>query len=197
MGSLNKVMLIGNTGRDAEMRYLSTGTAKTDFSLAVGSRRRGQNGEWEEQTEWFNVVLFGDQAERISQYITKGKQHSSKAASAPASGTMTRASGTTAPKSSPTTSSSSTGVMPAVVAGAEAAMPAAATHGAKAEAATRRPAGHAVATAAARLPRAAMVVPTSTTCPSSSHCSPGSRALRTDNCDVTCAVVGGTARGQA
>jgi single-strand DNA-binding protein len=74
MGSLNKVMLIGNTGRDAEMRYLSTGTAKTDFSLAVGSRRRGQNGEWEEQTEWFNVVLFGDQAERISQYITKGKQ---------------------------------------------------------------------------------------------------------------------------
>lgn len=74
MGSLNKVMLIGNTGRDAEMRYLSTGTAKTDFSLAVSNRRRGQNGEWEDQTEWFNIVLFGDQAERISQYITKGKQ---------------------------------------------------------------------------------------------------------------------------
>lgn len=74
MGSLNKVMLIGNTGRDAEMRYLSTGTAMTTFSLAVNSRRRGQAGEWEDQTDWFNIVLFGDQAERISQYITKGKQ---------------------------------------------------------------------------------------------------------------------------
>ncbi|MDZ7728900.1 MAG: single-stranded DNA-binding protein [Dehalococcoidia bacterium] len=74
MASLNKVMLIGNTGRDAEMRYLSTGTAKTDFSLAVNQRRRNASGEWEDQPEWFNVVLFGDQAERISQYITKGKQ---------------------------------------------------------------------------------------------------------------------------
>lgn len=74
MGSLNKVMLIGNTGRDAEMRYLSTGTAKTDFTLAVNSRRRGPNGEWENQTDWFNVVLFGERAERISQFITKGIQ---------------------------------------------------------------------------------------------------------------------------
>lgn len=74
MASLNKIMLIGNTGRDAEMRYLSTGTAKTDFSLAVNQRRRNTAGEWEDQPEWFNVVLFGDQAERISQYITKGKQ---------------------------------------------------------------------------------------------------------------------------
>lgn len=74
MGSLNKVLLIGNTGRDAEMRYLSTGTAKTEFSLAVSNRRRGASGEWEDQTEWFNVVLFGDTAERLSQYITKGKQ---------------------------------------------------------------------------------------------------------------------------
>jgi single-strand DNA-binding protein len=74
MGSLNKVMLIGNTGRDAEMRYLSTGTAMTTFSLAVNSRRRSQSGEWEDQTDWFNVVIFGDMAERISQYITKGKQ---------------------------------------------------------------------------------------------------------------------------
>lgn len=74
MASLNKVMLIGFTGRDAEMRYLSTGTAKTDFSLAVSSRRRSQSGDWEDQTEWFNIVLFGDRAERVSQYITKGKQ---------------------------------------------------------------------------------------------------------------------------
>lgn len=73
MASLNKVMLIGNAGRDAELRYLSSGTAQAQFSLAVNSNRRNQAGEWEEQTEWFNIVLWGDAAERTSQYITKGK----------------------------------------------------------------------------------------------------------------------------
>jgi single-strand DNA-binding protein len=74
MASLNKVMLIGNAGKDAELRYLSSGTAQSQFSLAVNSRRRGQSGDWEEQTEWFNIVVWAEQAERISQYITKGKQ---------------------------------------------------------------------------------------------------------------------------
>jgi single-strand DNA-binding protein len=73
MASLNKVMLIGNAGKDAELRYLSTGTPKSEFSLAVNNRRRNPAGEWEDQTEWFNIVIFGDQAERVSQYITKGK----------------------------------------------------------------------------------------------------------------------------
>ena len=74
MASLNKVMLIGNAGRDAELRYAASGTAMSTFSLAVNSRRRGQSGDWEDQTEWFNIILFREQAERISQYITKGKQ---------------------------------------------------------------------------------------------------------------------------
>ncbi len=74
MANLNKVMIIGNTGRDAELRFTANGTAVSDFSVAVNSRRRGQSGEWEEETEWFNITLFGDRAERISQYITKGKQ---------------------------------------------------------------------------------------------------------------------------
>ena len=74
MGNLNKVMIIGNTGRDAELRYTANGTAVSDFSMAVNSRRRSQSGDWEDETEWFQVVLFGDRAERISQYITKGKQ---------------------------------------------------------------------------------------------------------------------------
>ncbi|GAB4329579.1 MAG: single-stranded DNA-binding protein [Dehalococcoidia bacterium] len=74
MASLNKVMLIGNSGRDAELRYTANGTAVADFSLAVNSRRRGASGDWEDQTEWFNVVLFGNTAENLSQYITKGKQ---------------------------------------------------------------------------------------------------------------------------
>ncbi len=74
MGNLNKVLIIGNTGRDAELRYTANGTAVSDFSMAVNSRRRSQSGDWEDETEWFQVVLFGDRAERISQYITKGKQ---------------------------------------------------------------------------------------------------------------------------
>lgn len=74
MASLNKVMLIGNTGKDAELRYTANGTAQSQFSLAVNYRRKGQSGDWEDQTEWFNIVVFGDQAERTSQYITKGKQ---------------------------------------------------------------------------------------------------------------------------
>ncbi|MGI8926134.1 MAG: single-stranded DNA-binding protein [Tepidiformaceae bacterium] len=74
MASLNKVMLIGNTGKDAELRYTANGTPTSQFSLAVNYRRKGQSGDWEDQTEWFNIVLFGDRAERISQYISKGKQ---------------------------------------------------------------------------------------------------------------------------
>lgn len=74
MASLNRVMLIGNTGREAELRYTANGTAQSQFSLAVNFRRRAASGDWEDATEWFNVVVFGDQAERTSQYITKGKQ---------------------------------------------------------------------------------------------------------------------------
>lgn len=74
MAGLNKVLLIGNAGKDAELRYTANGTAQAQFSLAVNNRRRGNDGNWEEQTEWFNVVLWREQAERLSQYITKGKQ---------------------------------------------------------------------------------------------------------------------------
>lgn len=73
MASLNKVMLIGNTGKDCELRYTANGLATSSFSLAVNGRRKRDDGEWEDQTEWFNILLFGDTAERISQYITKGK----------------------------------------------------------------------------------------------------------------------------
>jgi len=74
VASLNKVMLIGNAGKDAELRYTANGLATGSFSLAVNNRRRNpQTNEWEDQTEWFNVVLFAEMAERVSQYVTKGK----------------------------------------------------------------------------------------------------------------------------
>ncbi|MBI5948605.1 MAG: single-stranded DNA-binding protein [Chloroflexi bacterium] len=73
MASLNKVMLIGNTGKDAELRYTANGNPQSSFSLAVNYRRKGTSGDWEDATEWFNIILFGPQAERVSQYIVKGK----------------------------------------------------------------------------------------------------------------------------
>lgn len=74
MASLNKVMLIGNAGKDAELRYMASGTPQCKFSMAVNNRRRNQTtNEWEDQTEWFNILIWGDMAERVSQYITKGK----------------------------------------------------------------------------------------------------------------------------
>lgn len=74
MANLNKVMLIGNVGRDPEMRYTANGTAQTSFSLAVNRNYRGPDNEWKEDTEWFNIVAWRDQAERLSQSVTKGKQ---------------------------------------------------------------------------------------------------------------------------
>ena len=67
---LPKVTALGNTGRDAEMRYLMNGTAKTEFSLACSRKKR----DGTEDTEWVNCVLWGDRAEKISQFITKGKK---------------------------------------------------------------------------------------------------------------------------
>ena len=74
MASLNKVILIGNTGKDAELRYLASGVAQAQFSIAVNRNTRGVDGEWTQETDWFNVVVWRELAERISQNVTKGKQ---------------------------------------------------------------------------------------------------------------------------
>jgi single-strand DNA-binding protein len=74
LANLNKVMLIGNAGKDSELRYLANGTPQAKFSLAVNHNTRNKDTkEWESQTEWFNVVIWGDTAERISEHIRKGK----------------------------------------------------------------------------------------------------------------------------
>lgn len=72
--SLNKVMIIGNCGKDAEMRYTASGVATAQVSVAVNNRRKNSQGEYEDQTEWFSVVLWNETAEKLSQYLTKGKQ---------------------------------------------------------------------------------------------------------------------------
>jgi single-strand DNA-binding protein len=69
--SLNKCMIIGNLGRDPEMRYTPSGQAVTQFTVAT-NRRWQQNGEWQEETEWFRVVVWGPQAERTAERLRKG-----------------------------------------------------------------------------------------------------------------------------
>ena len=71
MANLNKVMIIGNLGKSAELRYMSSGTPQATFSVAVSENRK-KGDDWVSETEWFNVCLWGDSAERQSQYLTKG-----------------------------------------------------------------------------------------------------------------------------
>lgn len=70
-----KLTLVGNLGRDPEMRYLPDGTAVTNFSLAVNRRWTDrQSGEPVEETTWFRVSVWGRQAETTNQYLAKGRQ---------------------------------------------------------------------------------------------------------------------------
>lgn len=73
-GSLNKVMIIGNVGRDPEMRYTPGGTANATFSVAVNRRWTGQDGQPHEETEWFRVVTWDKLAERCAEMVTKGRK---------------------------------------------------------------------------------------------------------------------------
>ena len=72
---LNKIMLIGNLGRDPEMSYTPSGTAATKFSVAVSRRWKDrQSGDNRDETTWFNVVAYDRQAETCNQYLHKGSK---------------------------------------------------------------------------------------------------------------------------
>jgi single-strand DNA-binding protein len=71
---LNKIMLIGNLGRDPEMSYTPAGKAVTKFSLAVSRRYKDQGGERKEETTWFNVTAWEQLAELMHQYLRKGSK---------------------------------------------------------------------------------------------------------------------------
>src|SRR3954463_8110059 len=72
MASFNRVILLGNLTRDVEVRYLQSGTAVADVGLAVNDRRKGQNGEWIEETTFVDVTLWGRTAEVAGEYLSKG-----------------------------------------------------------------------------------------------------------------------------
>jgi len=74
MGSVNKVILIGNLGRDPELRHTPSGTPVANFTLATTDRWTDPSGERKEKTEWHRVVVWAKQAEIVGEYLHKGKQ---------------------------------------------------------------------------------------------------------------------------
>lgn len=71
---MNKIIVIGNLGRDPEMRYLPSGRSVTSFSVASNRRYTTANGEQREETQWFNVSAFGRLGESCNQYLARGRQ---------------------------------------------------------------------------------------------------------------------------
>jgi single-strand DNA-binding protein len=72
MRGVNKVILIGNLGRDPELRYLPSGQAVAKFTLATGMKWKDKDGQLQERTDWHNIVAFGRQGEVCNEYLKKG-----------------------------------------------------------------------------------------------------------------------------
>ena len=72
--SFNKIIVVGNLGRDPELRYTAQGTPVCSFSMATNERRKDRNGEMQDHTTWFRITLWNRLAETASQYLQKGKQ---------------------------------------------------------------------------------------------------------------------------
>ena len=72
--SLNKVMLIGNVGKDPEIRHLENGVAVVTLPIATSERFKDRNGDVKEQTEWHNVVFWRNLAEIVEKHVRKGSQ---------------------------------------------------------------------------------------------------------------------------
>ena len=74
MASVNKIILVGNVGRDPEVRYLPSGNSVANFSLATSENWNNKNGDREERTEWHRIAAFGQLGEYCAKNVSKGKQ---------------------------------------------------------------------------------------------------------------------------
>jgi single-strand DNA-binding protein len=72
--SVNKVILIGNLGKDPEVKYTPSGTPVAKFSLATNERYKDKNGQWQDRTEWHNIVAWQRTAEIVGEYVKKGSK---------------------------------------------------------------------------------------------------------------------------
>lgn len=70
----SRVVLVGNLGRDPEMRYSQNGTPITNFTIAVNRRRRGPDGNYQDETDWYRISLFRQQAENAAEWLRKGNK---------------------------------------------------------------------------------------------------------------------------
>ena len=73
MASVNKVILVGNLGRDPELRYIQSGQAVANFSVATNERWKDKEGNKQERTEWHRIIVWGKSAENCAQYLQKGR----------------------------------------------------------------------------------------------------------------------------
>ncbi len=73
MASVNKVILVGNLGRDPEVRYMPNGEAVANFSIATTDNWKDKNGQRQERTEWHNIVMYRRLAEIAGEYLKKGR----------------------------------------------------------------------------------------------------------------------------
>src|SRR5471032_1794278 len=71
---VNKVFLLGNVGKDPEIRATAAGMTIASFGLATAERTKGQDGQWTDKTEWHNIVCFQRTAEVVRDYVQKGSQ---------------------------------------------------------------------------------------------------------------------------
>jgi single-strand DNA-binding protein len=71
--SVNKVILVGNLGKDPELKHTSSGTAVATMTIATNERYKDKTGEWQDKTEWHNVVLWSRLAEIAAEYLKKGR----------------------------------------------------------------------------------------------------------------------------
>lgn len=74
MSSLNKAMIIGNLGKDPDVRYTQSNTAVANLSIATSDRYKDKSGEWKETTEWHKIVAWGRTAEVCQEYLKKGSK---------------------------------------------------------------------------------------------------------------------------
>lgn len=74
MASVNKVILVGNVGRDPELRYTQGGQPVASFSIATNERFKDKDGNWKDRTEWHRIVAWGRLAEICGEYLRKGSQ---------------------------------------------------------------------------------------------------------------------------
>ncbi len=72
--SFNKIILIGNLGKDPELRYTPAGDAVCDFTMATNERKKDKSGEFQDVTTWFRVTLWRKQAENAAKFLAKGRQ---------------------------------------------------------------------------------------------------------------------------